>query len=114
MFSLCYTVLSSDDERTTENTNPVFDEEGEQIDENGNLVQYILEVDNGNGYTIGLENTSGYKIKLQLVLEGLTCVDSEFKGKANPVFESLPKSKKVFNLKVKPNAEDLSFEFTYA
>ena len=114
MFSLSYTVLSSDDERTNENTNPVFDEEGEQIDENGNLYQYILEVDNGNGYTIGLENTSAYKIKLKLILEGLTDVDSEFKGQANPVFESLPKSKRVFNLKVKPNANDLSFEFTYA
>ena len=114
MFSLCYTVLSSDDQRTNENTNPVFDEEGEQIDENGNLYQYILEVNNGNGYTIGLENTSGYKIKLKLILEGLTDVDPEFKGQANPVFESLPKSKRVFNLKVKPNATDLSFEFTYA
>jgi hypothetical protein len=114
MFSLSYTVLSSDDERTNENTNPVFDEEGEQIDENGNLYQYILEVDNGNGYTIGLENTSAYKIKLKLILEGLTDVDPEFKGQTNPVFESLPKSKRVFNLKVNPNANDLSFEFTYA
>jgi len=114
MFSLSYSVLSQDDQRTTENTNPVFDEEGEQIDENGNLYQYILEVNNGNGYTIGLENTSQYKIKLQLILEGLTCVDAEFKGKKNPVFESLSKSKKVFNLKVNPDANDLSFEFTYA
>ena len=114
MFSLCYTVLSSDDKRTTENTNPVFDEEGEQIDENGNLYQYILEVNNGNGYIIGLENTSQYKIKLKLILEGLTDVDAEFKGQKNPVFESLPKSKRVFNLKVNQDAEDLSFEFTYA
>ena len=114
MFSLAYTVLSNDDQRTTENTNPVFDEEGEQIDENGNLYQYILEVNNGNGYTIGLENTSQYKIKLKLILEGLTIVDSEFKGQKNPVFESLPKSKRVFNLKVIPDADDLSFEFTYA
>ena len=114
MFSLLYTVLSSDDQRTNEDTNPVFDEEGEQIDENGNLYQYILEVDNGNGYTIGLENTSQYKIKLKLILDGLTDVDPEFKGQTNPVFESLPKSKRVFNLKVKPDAKDLSFEFTYA
>ena len=114
MFSLCYTVLSSDDKSTNEDANPVFDEEGEQIDENGNLYQYILEVNNGNGYTIGLENTSQYRIKLKLILEGLTDVDAEFKGQANPVFESLPKSKKVFNLKVNPDAKDLSFEFTYA
>ena len=114
MFSLAYTVLSQDDTRTTENTNPVFDTEGEQIDENGNLYQYILEVNDGNGYTIGLENTSGYKIKLKLILEGLTIADAEFKGQTNPVFESLPNSKRVFNLRVKPDAQDLSFEFTYA
>ena len=114
MFSLAYTVLSQNDTRTTENTNPVFDTEGEQIDEDGNLFQYIMEVNDGNGYTIGLENTSGNKIKLKLILEGLTAADAEYKGQANPMFESLPNSKKVFNLRVKPNAEDLSFEFTYA
>jgi hypothetical protein len=114
LFSLAYSILSKDDNRTTENTNPVFDTEAEQIDENGNLYQYILEVNDGNGYTIGLENTSGYKIKLKMILEGLTCVDSEFKGQANPIFESMPNSRKVFNLRVKPGADDLSFEFTYA
>ena len=114
LFSLAYSILSKDDSRTTENTNPVFDTEGEQIDENGNLYQYILEVNDGNGYTIGLENTSGYKIKLKLILEGLTCVDSEFKGQSSPIFESMPNSKRVFNLRVNPSADDLSFEFTYA
>ena len=114
LFSLAYSILSKDDNRTTENTNPVFDTEAEQIDENGNLYQYILEVNDGNGYTIGLENTSEYKIKLKMILEGLYCVDSEFKKQANPVFESMPKSRKVFNLRVKPGTEDLSFEFTYA
>ena len=114
MFSLCYTILPSDDERTNENTNPVFNEEGEQIDENGFLFQYILEVDNGTGYTIGLENSSPYKIKLKLILEGLMDVDPEYKGQVNPVFECLPKSKKVFNLKVIPDADILAFEFTYA
>jgi hypothetical protein len=114
LFSLAYSILSKDDTRTTENTNPVFDTEAEQIDEKGNLYQYVLEVNDGNGYTIGLENTSGYKIKLKMILEGLTCVDSEFKGQEHPVFESMPKSKRVFNLRVNPGADDLSFEFTYA
>ena len=41
-------------------------------------------------------------------------VDPEYKGQLNPVFEILPKSKKVFNLKVIPDADILSFEFTYA
>ena len=61
-----------------------------------------------------MENISQYKIKLQLVLEGLTDIDLEFKGKLNPVFDIMPKSKRVFNLKVQPEAEELSFEFTYA
>ena len=114
MFSLSYAVLSSEDERTTENDNPVFDEEGEQIDENGYLFQYVKEVDGGDGYTVGLENTSDYKIKLKLILEGMTILDSEFKGKENATFISMPKSKKVFNLKIKPDADGLSFEFVYA
>ena len=114
MFTLRYTILSSEDKKESENNNPVFDEEGEQIDENGYLFQYILEVDDGNGYVIGLENTSQYKIKLKLVLEGLTDIDVEFKGKLHPVFYIMPKSKRVFNLRVQPDAEELSFEFTYA
>ena len=114
MFSLSYAVLSSDDVRTTENNNPVFDEEGEQIDEHGYLFQYVKEVDGGDGYTVGLENTSDYKIKLKLVLEGMTILDSEFKGKDSAQFISMPKSKKVFNLKIKPDADDLTFEFVYA
>ena len=113
-FRLSYAVLSSDDVRTTENNNPVFDEEGEQIDEHGYLFQYVKEVDGGDGYTVGLENTSDYKIKLKLVLEGMTILDSEFKGKDSAQFISMPKSKKVFNLKIKPDADDLTFEFVYA
>ena len=114
MFSLSYAVLSSDDVRTTETINPVFEEEGEQIDEQGYLFQYVKEVDGGDGYTVGLENTSDYKIKLKLVLEGMTILDSEFKGKDSAQFMSMPRSKKVFNLKIKPDADDLTFEFVYA
>ena len=114
MFSLSYAVLSSDDVRTTETINPVFEEEGEQIDEQGYLFQYVKEVDGGDGYTVGLENTSNYKIKLKLVLEGMTILDSEFKGKDSAQFMSMPRSKKVFNLKIKPDADDLTFEFVYA
>ena len=114
LFSLSYSILPASDERTTENTNPVFDEEGEQIDENGYLFQYVKEVEGGDGYTVGLENTSEYKIKLKLVLEGMTILDAEFSGKDSALFTSMPKSKKVFNLKIKPKADDLTFEFVYA
>ena len=91
MFSLCYTVLSSDDQRTTENTNPVFNEEGEQIDENGNLYQYILEVDNGNGYTIGLENKSEKYYRLNLNLKEVYAIDGDFNLKKNIEFIINPK-----------------------
>ena len=112
MFSLRYTVLSSEEKSPSENK--VFKEEGEQIDDNGYLLQYVLEVNDGKGYIIGLENTSKYNFRLKLILEGLTDVDPEFKGQLNPIFDSLPNSKRVFNVRVKPNSEELSFEFTYA
>ena len=114
MFSLSYSILSANDERTTENSNPVFEEEGEQIDEDGYLFQFVKEVEDGNGYTVGLENTSDYKINLKLILEGMTILDSEFRGKETAEFTSMPKSKKVFNLKINPDADGLSFEFVYA
>ena len=100
--------------RTTENNNPVFEEEGEQIDEQGYLFQYIKEVDGGDGYTVGLENTSDSKIKLKLVLKAMTILDSEFKGKDSAQFISMPKSKEIFNLKIKPYTDNLTFEFIYA
>ena len=114
LFTLSYSVLSPDDNRTNESINPVFNEEGEQIDENGYLFQYLLENDDGSGYTLGLENVSKYRIKLKLILEGLSVIDGDCKGQANPVFESQPNSKKVFNLKSDPKSEGLSFEFVYA
>ena len=116
MFSIRYNILPSEDkkEKEKENLSPVFGEEAEQIDEDGNVFQYILEVNDGNGYIIGLENKSQYQINLKLILEGLIDVDPEFKGQLNPVFLIMPNSKRVFNLRVKPNAEELSFEFTYA
>ena len=114
MFSLSYEVMDLNDERTYETDNPVFDEEGEQIDDDGYLFQYVKEVGNGDGYTVGLENIGEYKIKLRLELEGLIILDNEFKGKNDITFVSEKKSKKVFNLKVDPKADGLSFEFVYA
>ena len=62
MFTLFYNILCEDEQKKLEKVNPVFDEEAEQIDENGYLYQYFLESKDGTGYTIGLENTSKYKI----------------------------------------------------
>ena len=100
-----FSLLSSYKVRTTENNNPVSEEEGEQIDEQGYLFQQVKKFDGGDGYTVGLENTSS-KIKLKLVLKGMTILDSEFKRMDSAQFISIPKSKKVFNLKIKPDADD--------
>ena len=93
--------------------NPVFLEEGEEIDEDGYLLQYLLAGSN-NSYVIGLENTSNYRIKLSLILEGLDILDSAYKGQAKPIFTIIAKEKKVFNVKVKSNYYgNVSFQFEY-
>ena len=93
--------------------NPVFLEEGEEIDEDGYLLQYLLAGSN-NSYVIGLENTSNYRIKLSLILEGLDILDSAYKGQAKPIFTINAKEKKVFNVKVKSNYYgNVSFQFEY-
>ena len=95
------------------NNNPVFQTEGEEIDEDGYLVQYLLKGSN-NSYVIGLENNSNYRIQLAIILEGLDILDSEFKGKTNPSFVINAKERKVFNVKVKSNYYgDVTFQFEY-
>ena len=44
------------------NVNPVFNMEGEPIDDDGYLVQYLMELGN-ESYVIGLENKSNYGLK---------------------------------------------------
>ena len=93
--------------------NPVFQTEGEEIDEDGYLMQYLL-AGSSNSYVIGLENTSNYRIKLSLILEGLDILDSAYKGQTKPVFTINAKEKKVFNVKVKSNYYgNVSFQFEY-
>jgi hypothetical protein len=110
-YELNYEILSNDDIRTYENTHPVFDNEGEQMDEVGYLFYYVLKVEDNKGYVIGLENKSNYEFRLQLKLVGLIDIDNEFLGKGNPVFRIQPISKKVFNLKILPDAEECIFNF---
>jgi len=94
--------------------NPVFNTQGEKIDEQGYLVQYLLEGSN-NSYVIGLENTSNYNFKLNINLEGLNILDSAYNGQAKPTFIINSKEKKVFNVQVKSNYYgNVSFQFEYA
>jgi len=94
-------------------SNPVFQTEGEEIDEDGYLVQYLLQGSN-NSYVIGLENTSNFSITLSLSVEGLDILDSAYKGQAKPVFTIKAREKKVFNVKVKSNYYgNVTFQFEY-
>ena len=96
------------------NVHPVFNMEGEAIDDDGYLVQYLLESGN-NSYTIGLENKSGYGFKLCINLEGLDIIDANYQGNSKPVFNINPYEKKVFNVRVKNNYYgNVSFQFEYA
>ena len=95
--------------------NPVFQTEGEPIDEEGYLIQYLLE-GSDNTYVIGLENRySNYKFNLTMILEGLDILDSAYKYTRKPTFTINPKEKKVFNVRIKSNySGDASFQFEYA
>ena len=120
LFSLNYTVTknsnSNNNNKNNDNieNNPVFEEEGEQIDEAGYLYQYILSIDDGKGFTIGLENTSEKDFKLSLTLTGVEEIDPEFKGQTKPIFIIKGNSKRVFNVREIPGADDLEIEFNYA
>ena len=102
-FKTNYEILLSDDTRTYENDHPVFKAKKEQIDEEGRLFSYFLKNEDGNGYTIGVENISNLDFLLKLILEGLYNIDPEFEDKKNFEFKILSKSKKVFNVRIIPN-----------
>ena len=102
--------------KTTDYTslNPVFNEQGDPIDEEGYLYQYVLE--KSNGYTIGLANEGPKKEKLKLILEGLEFSDAANRGRSvSASFYIGPGEKRVFNTIVKKRYRgELSFEFNYA
>ena len=106
-----YKILSSSDQSTYENTHPVFNCNKKGFDEKGCLFSYELVVDNGEGFIIGLENISNDNFKLKLKLSETYCIDTKYQGKENIEFDILSQSKKVFNLRVKPEGKNPSFTF---
>ena len=110
-FQINYEVLGEKDKRTYENCHPVFNSEKEEVDEEGRLYSYSLE--NYNGYTIGIENTSNMKIKLKLILEGLCCIDYQYYEKGSLIFEISGQSKKIFNARVRDDKIDPMFYFEF-
>ena len=110
LFTLNYNITDIENEENDEDK--VFEEEGEAIDEDETLFQYIREC--GEGYVVGLENKRKSRLKMKIVLEGLECKDSN-KGKDEIVFYIPGKSKKTFNLVVKKNYYgDCTFQFDFA
>jgi hypothetical protein len=102
--------------QTTSNSdanNRVFQTEGEEIDDEGYLVQYLLKGSN-NSYVIGLENRTNANFKLCILLEGLDMLDSAYKGQSKPTFTIKGKERKVFNVRIKQNySGNVSFQFEY-
>ena len=89
----------------------MFNNKGEKFDFEGNIISYYSKLPNDKGFTLGLENTSNLKFKLKLELNDLYNCDGDFKMKNNIDFEILPKSKKVFNVRITPGAKAPKFEF---
>jgi len=93
-------------------SNIVFNEEGQPLEIEPKLIQYVLEIN--DQYVIGLENTANKKMKLRLVVEGLELTDATYKGRNSPLFFIDPKEKKTFNAKIKNRFNgDLSFRFEF-
>jgi len=127
LFSINYGVSASNGGSSKTNVNnqdrnddddvrndPVFNEEGEAIDEDGFIYQYFKE--EKNGFTIGIENRGKTKEKFKLLLEGLDFTDSINRGRSIslPFYLSPNERKKWYvSLKARFNG-DLTFQFDYA
>ena len=106
-----YDILPPNDKRTYENSHPVFNSKKESYDDEGRIFSYALKVEDGKGFIIGVENVSNIEFKLRLILEDVFCIDDEYAGKGNPEFKLLPKSKKIFNVRV--TGKDPSFDIEF-
>ena len=112
LFNFNCTISDAKEQKDPTYNHPVFDEEGEAIDDKGKLTQYILEKDD-DSYYIGIDNASTQKLKLKLILEGLKVNDGPFKGQTTPVFELNAKERKVFDVLIISD-DDISFKFDFA
>jgi hypothetical protein len=125
LFTINYNIAASnvsnnDKRRTEESSNKnkekediVFQEEGEELDDAGTLVQYLRET--SSGYVVGLENRGRRKEKMKLTLEGLEFKDRQYKGKNPIIFIIEAKSKMTFEMTLKKRYYgDVTFEFDFA
>ena len=112
LFNFNCTISDAKDQKDPIYNHPVFDEEGEAIDDKGKLKQYILEKDD-DSYYIGINNSSTQKLKLKLILDGLKVNDGPYKGQTTPIFEIKANERKVFDVLIVSD-DDISFKFDFA
>ena len=111
LFNFSCIITNSKEEKDPIYNHPVFDEEGEAIDEKGKLKQYFLEKDD-ESYYIGIDNSSNSQFKLKLELEGLKIKDGPYKGQKAAVFELNINERKVFEVLI-CNEDEISFRFDF-
>ena len=126
LFTINYNIavsnVSNNDKKRTEESSSnknkekediVFQEEGEELDDAGTLIQYLRETN--SGYVVGLENRGRRKEKMKLTLEGLEFKNREYKGKNPITFIIEAKSKMTFEMTLKKRYYgDVTFEFDFA
>ena len=109
-YKINYNKIPNDNDETFETNNPVFGNEGNNLDKEGHLMYYYSEIGE-KGCVLGLENKSNHLFKLKLTLKEMYNIDGDFNMKNYISSEILPNSKKVFNFRKKLEAEKPGFEF---
>ena len=111
LFEYKLTFLPPQEEDDKDYNHEVFNEEGEELDNEGKLLQYYM--DNDDNIIIGIDSKYQQSLKLKLILEGLKISKGEFKDKTEVVFELKPNKRKVFETVI-VSEDDLSFKFEFA
>ena len=112
LFNYSIIIKKTEKKKDSISSHAVFDEEPEEVNDNGELKQYTLSKDN-ESYYIGIDNSGIKKYHLKLILEGLEVNDGPFKGQTEPIFELNPNERKFFDVLIK-SEEDVTFEFGLA
>ena len=110
-FAMMYEILNSNDKKTYENTHRVFNSPPQKLDKKGELFSHLLKIEKRNGFSIGLENVSDKELLLEFKLKGAYDIDEEYFEKENIDFKMLPKSKKVFNIRIRAGCKSIEFNF---
>ena len=109
-YKLAFVNPQEDDDK--DYNHEVFNEEGEAVDTDGKLKQYILETD--DNIFIGISSEANKDLKFKLILEGLKISKGTDKGKSETIFDLKSNKRKVFETEVSSEDEELSYQFVFA